>query len=234
MDELIKCASPVIFETGIADAPFSVAGTSFLAGYFNSIYVVTAAHVVGTYPWQRLHVYPSDKSNVPLRLEQGWTCQDEENEPDSSDIFFARATLDGQLKPARRNSKKINLTPTETSRWVDTRHESMFFAFGYPKVDTFADYDRGAVLSRPLVLRGTYVGNSVAYGCHELALSNPQNIGDFDGLSGSPVFSIPSSIGLSAQPVFCGMLLRGSASSLRVHFLASEILRLALEHSNDA
>lgn len=47
---LRQCARTMVFETGNADAPFSVSGTGFIVGFRNFIFVLTARHVVLDWP----------------------------------------------------------------------------------------------------------------------------------------------------------------------------------------
>jgi len=233
LDHLRQCARPVVFETGIPDAPFSIAGTAFLVGFHRTFFVLTARHVVGDWPVQRLMVFPSDRSKQGLRLSEWWHVKDDENEPDSSDILLVRAEVRDIPKSIRRSSHLLHLTPPNVTEWFEDRHNSTFFIFGYPTAVNEADYARAQIKTQQFFLHGTYIGPSVAHGCHEVRLQNPLALADFNGLSGSPVFSLRSEIAIPRQPTFCGMALRGSASSGRIHFLEASIILLALQEAID-
>ncbi len=196
--------------------------------------MVTARHVVRDWPVHRLLVFPSDRSKEGLRLSDWWNVEDGESEPDSSDILLVRAELANVPKYIRRSSHLLHLTPPSVSEWVNDRHSSTFFLFGYPTAVNEADYARSQIKTRQFFLHGTYVGPSVANGCHELLLKNPLDLADFNGLSGSPVFCLRNEIAVPRQPTFCGMALRGTAGSSRVHFLEASIILLALQEAIDA
>lgn len=217
------------FDTELPVAPFSVAGTGFLVGFRNRIYVVTAGHVVGDLSYSRVLIYPTHRTNAPLRLDMGWRFQGEPEHDDAADIFIARADASGLGGGTRRRSRLLNLTPPQMSHWSAGRHTSTYFAAGYPKTDTYADYDRQQLKYRPFLLYGNYINPGSVEGCHKLKFQNPHRLPSFDGLSGSPVFSIPTNIGIGSQPKFCGMLIRGTASSGIVHLLEAEVLLVALE-----
>jgi hypothetical protein len=229
IDRIIQCVRPMAFNTGVSAAPFSVAGTGFLVGYRRGVYLVSARHVVGKLEYSRVLIYPTEGAISPLRLTEGWTFQEEEEETDTSDIFVARVDAKNLGGPTKRRSRLLNIEPRQMSNWLPHRHTSMFFLGGYPKTDTYADYNSLQLKYRPYLLYGNYVGLGSIDGCHKLRLKNPHHISSFDGLSGSPVFSIPHAIGIAAQPTFCGMLIRGTASSGIVHFLEAALLLVALE-----
>lgn len=78
------------------------------------------------------------------------------------------------------------------------------------------------------LLHETYIGPSVSDGCFELAVRNSLALASFDGLSGSPVFSLRTTFWESTQPTFCGMVLRGTPGPERLHFLGSETILTAV------
>jgi hypothetical protein len=234
LEPLIQCARPVIFRTDAPDFPFSVAGTSFLVGFGRHAYVATAGHVLGLLPYSKLLIFPTHGHSTPLRLTDGWRCQDNENHPDASDLYLASFRPSGLPVKARRGGRLIPLRSIDGVRWHEDRWQSFFFTFGYPKTDTYADYERQQVRHRPYVLYGTYAGPGSVPGCHRLRIKNPLGLPSLDGLSGSPVFSIPSAVAVGEVPRFCGMLLRGTASSGIVHFLDSRVIVQALEQAGRA
>ena len=234
LDHLRQCARPMVFETGIRSAAFSIAGTAFLVGFHRALFVITARHVVRDWPVHKLVVYPSDRSRNGLRLSDWWHVEDDENEPDSSDLFLVCAELTNVPKSIRKSSHLLHLTPPHVSDWFKDRHSATFFTFGYPKVVNEADYAKSQIKTQQFFLRGTYVGPSVSGGCHELLLRNPLDLPDFNGLSGSPVFCLRNEVAAPTQPTFCGMALRGTSSSGRMHFLEASVILLALQEAVDA
>lgn len=233
LDHLRQCARPMVFETGIEGAAFSIIGTAFVVGFHRALFVVTARHVVRDLPVHRLVLYPSDRSKNGLRLSDCWYVEDDDNEPDSSDLFLVRAELTKVPKSIRRSSHLLHLTPPQVSDWFKDRHSATFFIFGYPMVVNEADYAKSQINTQQIFLHGTYVGPSMADRCHELLLKNPLGLPDFNGLSGSPVFCLRNEIAAPTQPTFCGMALRGGASSGRIHFLEASVILLALQEAID-
>lgn len=65
--------------------------------------------------------------------------------------------------------------------------------------------------------------------CFELNIEDAYSTYDFNGLSGFPVFSYPRTLKDSFHPNFCGMVLRGTKESGRLHFLDSRVIRHAIE-----
>ena len=234
LDHLRQCARPMVFNTGIQGAAFSIAGTAFLVGFHHTLFVLTARHVVRGWPVHKLVVYPSDRSKNGLRLSDWWYVEDGENEPDSTDLFLVRAELTKVPKSIQRSSHLLNLTQPHVSDWFKDRHSAMFYTFGYPKVANEADYANSRINTQQFFLRGTYIGPSVAGGCHEILLKNPLELPDFDGLSGSPVFCVRNEIATPAQPTFCGMAIRGTSSSGRMHFLEASTILVALQEAINA
>src|SRR5262249_40249551 len=65
--DLRDCAHPVVFETGLADCPFSVKGTAFVVGFEGTLYLLTARHVVRDWPMEHLAIIISDAGErLPL------------------------------------------------------------------------------------------------------------------------------------------------------------------------
>jgi hypothetical protein len=154
--------------------------------------------------------------------------EEEDEDGDQNDLLIFSADIGNVSAEARRLNHVINLTPPSISDWFHTRKESMFFLFGYPKVANSADYDLSKVISNQYLLHGSFIGDSVSSDCYALAIENLLLLSTFDGLSGSPVFSLFTATAGSAQPTFCGIALRGTPSSGRVHILGSQTILAAL------
>ncbi|MBW8365592.1 MAG: hypothetical protein K0M39_13680 [Rhizobium sp.] len=234
LNHLRQCSRPVVFETGIPSAPYSIAGTAFLVAFHRTLFVITARHVVRDHPVNRLRIFPSDRSIEGLRLSDWWHIEDPKNDPDSSDILLIRADLTNVPKSIRKSNHLLHLTPPSVSEWFDDRYISRFFLFGYPSATNEADYAHSKLQLQQFFLPGRYVGPSIAHNCHELLIENPLNLSDFNGLSGSPVFCLRNEIAISRQPTFCGMAIRGSARSQRAHFIEASTILLALQEAIEA
>jgi hypothetical protein len=226
------CARPVAFETGIPETPFSVAGTAFVVGLRGALYVLTARHVVLEWPKERLAIILQSPTGERLPLRMRWELQVHNDDLDASDLLIFRTDLEGISKQTRQSNQLLDLTPP-VAEWFETRDSAMFFLFGYPKTANGADYERFQIDSNQYLLHGSYVGPSPSDECFEIRVRNPLGLQTFDGMSGSPVFSLNATIGVGAQPIFCGMALRGTATSQRVHFLGSRTILAALDAAQD-
>lgn len=232
IEHLRFSSRPVMYRTGVTEAPVSIAGTAFLVGFGRHIYLLTAAHVVkGMEAVRSLFVFPSDDAKEPLRFTRWWpveALEGEELDHDASDISAIRIDLARVAPPDRKKSHVINLNARNP--WFEMRHSSVFFLCGYPKIANSVDYIRREVSTAQFFIAGEYVRRDQhSRFMHELRIqTNPHDLVDFDGLSGSPVFSV-SHLSTDPGPKFCGMALRGSAKWNIVHFLEAEAILSTLE-----
>jgi hypothetical protein len=202
-------------------------------GFGRGLYIVTARHVVGASPIERLLVFPADRSRTPLRFSEWWNLADDPNYPDLSDLLLIRAEIGAIPRKDRRRSHLLNLIPRKCSAWFEHRHSSKFFLFGYPRDHNWVDYEEQEIKTNQFLLPAQYRGDSISPGCHELAVENPLGLRDFSGLSGSPVCSLPFSIGAPASPHFCGIAVRGGVESGQVHFVPASVILSALKDAED-
>ncbi|MFZ2266210.1 MAG: AAA family ATPase [Azonexus sp.] len=112
--------------------------------------------------------------------------------------------------------------------WVEDAQCSEFFILGYPADHSFADYDNEMLCTDRITLHARYIGRSFPY-LHEIEISDRHTLKTFSGFSGAPVFAWTSRTGMQAALSFCGMALRGSAESGRIHFLDRSVLLDALK-----
>ena len=151
--------------------------------------------------------------------------------PDSSDLVIMRLDTSRVPRAVRAATRLLHLTPEETTNWYEDRFSSKFFAVGYPKTHNFVDYASSTIKMGQVLLEGAYIGDGVADECHEGKFLNPLGITDFDGMSGSPVFSVRNVIGPAPTPRFCGLAIRGGAVGGQIHFLSANVIRLALDEA---
>ena len=217
-----------MFRTGVEETPVSIAGTAFLVGYGRHVYLVTAAHVTRGEPvFDSLFVFPSDTAKKPLRFTRWWPIQafqGDELDEDASDISAIRIDMTQIARTDRKNSHVINLNSSRS--WFGTRFVSNFFFCGYPNTANSVDYFHREVNTAQFFLAGRYIRPDQHSGfTHQLSVdSDPHELQDFNGMSGSPVLSVAQLGSDSVMPKFCGMALRGSANSRIVHFLEAEAL----------
>jgi hypothetical protein len=223
-------ARPVMFWTDAEDAPVGVGGTMFIAGLGRSLFLLTAKHVVGSCPVEKLLLLPCDGAQTPFHVARHWNVEDPLGDSDTADMFVMRTAL-APLPPAIRNASRVlNLNIPSVWDWRGHAADSTFFVFGYPKSLTVVDYDDEKVDTSQALLAGRYVGPSLSDGCHALQMATPAEVESFDGFSGSPVLSTHPERGTR----FCGIAIRGSAASGRMHFISSEFVMDVLDQANEA
>jgi hypothetical protein len=236
LDKIRQCARPVIFATDVAEYPFSIGGTAFLVGFGGNVFIITAKHVVRSYPPEKLVVYPSDKSNKHIRISNWWNVCEETGNTECSDIIICKADLGLISKKDRKNSYLLALSPPNSIEWFDSRFTATFFLCGYPHDTNEIDNETLQINTGQVLLPARYVGPSEAVGCYKLRAENPLNITNFNGLSGSPVFCIqtknPFTDDLAQKPKFCGMVLRGSPAEGFIHFIPAENIAEVLHLMN--
>jgi hypothetical protein len=232
LDKVRRTSRPVLFDTGLPDAPFAIKGSSFFVGYGRSVFVASARHVIRDFPAHKLIFYPTESSKYPVRVVSSWRVVDSANNADSSDLFLAKVDFTHLPRRVRARARIIHLDPPEATLWFDERHTSTFFLVGYPSERNAANYELSQVLIAQVLVQGRYDGPAEAQGVHQLRLQNPLGL-DFDGLSGSPVFSMRHEVAAPAPLRFCGLAIRGSGASGLVRFLGSDVVRLALREATE-
>jgi hypothetical protein len=223
IETLRQIARPMVFQTGVRQAPFSLAGTWFMAGYRRTVFAVTARHVVRDHPANQLLLFPTDASTEVLRVSEWWNVADEENDQDRSDVFVASIDFAHLSKRTQGRSRLVHLDPDASTQWFEDRHTSMLFLCGYPSSINEADYEHSRAMTRQVLLAGSYTGPSITDGVHSLRLDNPLGL-DFNGLSGAAVYSLRHELHGDSKPRFCGMAIRGGASAGVLHFLEASVI----------
>ncbi len=232
LETLRACARPVIFETGIPEAPFSTTGTGFIVAYQKSLFVVTARHVVGDYPVSKLLVFPWDRAKQPIRFTN-WTfvevTQGDESDEHASDILIVHAEGQSLSRNDARKSQTLIFHQPKAEDWFRDRFTSKFFLCGYPSIKSSVDYFRVEINTVQMFFSGSYARPTPYSGlCHELDIENPLSLENYTGLSGSPVFCVE---GFGSKVRFCGMALRGTVKSGRIHFVEADVILDALHRA---
>ena len=223
LSRLRNCVRPVMFDTLSPDAPFGVKGSAFLVGYRGMMCAVTARHVVSGCPSDKLLICPTPNS-AAVRWSQFWTLENDAHDVDSTDLCIGRMDFANHSARAQRQAMLVNLDQLKANWWPG-RHASRFFTCGFPSDRTEVSYERLEAKVAQVFLAGSYVGEALANGVHTVRVENPLGV-DFDGLSGSPVFCMESALGMTKPIQFCGVAIRGTASSRLIHFLeADTVLR---------
>lgn len=219
-ESLRQCIHPVIFETGISDAPLSVCGTGFLLGMQDRAFFVTARHLLSVDNPDPICVVGPRGKVVPLK--DVYTFHREVDLPDWADaavheVDFARAR---EITPDLR-IVVLHATPPE---WKDRAFVSPFVIGGFPREHTSVDYEAQEVVGGYVELQATYAGPASPDGLtHRLHVPKPPPLETFAGFSGSPVFMIHMDVGAPAQYVFCGMLIQGTVGSKSLTFIDRDV-----------
>lgn len=230
---LRQCAKPVMFETCVENAPYAGVGTCFLVKLGAQLFLVTARHVVEGESLDRLLVFPNEESNESIPFSAGFTVANRDpGDPDCSDFVFVKVHL-GNLRLADQSRTHAMDLDKASDSWRTAPFDHRFVLFGYPSQSREFDYDRFKIVSTQRFLVGRFAKMSSASYCYELDIEDFNGVDDLNGLSGSPVVSWPRMIGDHFHPSFCGMVLRGTRTSGKVHFLDAAVLRKALEFARD-
>src|SRR4029453_11195902 len=159
-DRLRRTSRPVLFQTGIADAPCSVLGTAFLVGFRGEVFVITARHVADEDDEVRsMRIFPSDAATQPLNFQKWWRINavrdnDEEDE-EGSDLLIVRVNQSQIRRSDRENSQVVLLDYVPD--WFRQRFISDFFLCGYPRTHNSVDYMHGHVSTTQFFIAGCYV-----------------------------------------------------------------------------
>lgn len=226
LDRLRRCTRPVVFETEIDRFACSTAGTAFIVAFEQSLFVVTAEHVVKDWPIEKVLVYPSWTSPYTFRYLNWWRVETIPEDHEASDLLIIKVDFNDIPVALRKDIIVLDLNNSDNVSWYDERHDSQFFLCGFPTHgNDGVDYSTLEIKTSQYFLAGSYEGFSIISPlCHTIKLENPLNLPHFSGLSGSPVFSHRP----EGPPKFCGLALRGTAASGLIHFLKVEVLIEAL------
>ena len=226
--ELRQTARQIVFRTGSSSTPIGIGGTYFLTIYRGRYFAITARHVVAQSAPEQLLLYIHDSSSVPVRILEEFSASDEDSGP--LDLVVYELDVRHITAKYRRAGRAYGMRSADLA-WFAKRDGLSFFLFGYPLSRSQVDY--GALTTQTsrdqLFFNASYRGPSELANCHILELTNPLGLDDLNGLSGSPVFAFENRIGFEADPIFAGVVLRGSARSKLVHFLEGAAVRVVMD-----
>lgn len=226
--KLARSVQPLVFETSIADIPYSVSGTAFLVGYEGRPYVLTTRHSLNPENLYPVCIFPSDTSHHLIPLKDVFFVHRDEVPEDFVDLAVIAIDTSRITQAEIAQATLIDLARA-SGDWETEAQDSEFVIFGYPADNSFVDYEEQMLRTDRVTLHARYVGRSSIPYLHEIEISEPHELTTFSGFSGGPVFAWASRPGVAPAPVLCGMALRGSSSSGRVHFLDRSVLLDALK-----
>lgn len=222
-------ARPIMFRTGIEDAPISIWGTCFLAGYRRRLFAITAAHIIGNASVSQVVICAAEGSNSALTLVKGYRLEQPPDDDYEVDVHVYETTLQGIPQRDRDLGRIINLDRPEVTDWMGRMFTSLFFVCGHPVELNGVNYETKLVETSQVLLAGHYHEAGSAPAQHVLKVANPLNLEEFRGMSGSPVFSLEAR--LASEPLlrFCGIALMGGAERGIVRFLAATAILQTLD-----
>ncbi len=228
LTRLAASVQPLVFETGIPDAPYSTAGTTFLVGYEGRAFVLVARHSLRPDNLCSVCIFPSDSSRRLLPLTDVFFVPKDYVAEDFMDFAIMEIDRAKIVDPELGQASLIDLR-LASGDWLSLLGDSDFVVIGYPEEHSFVDYDKETIATGRLALHGRYLGPSALPYLHELEILDTLSLSTFSGLSGAPVFAWAERSGLPAKISLCGMALRGTPTSRRIHFLDRSVLLDALK-----
>lgn len=223
MRNIRSTARPLLFRTGLPDAPIATWGTCFLVGRHGRLFAVTARHLVGDNHSSSVVVLPTSKALQPLPLSRGITKADDDL--GSYDVTVYEVSVANMKALVAKQARIVRLDYKSWYGWQPNAFTSLFFLTGYPGELNAVDYDAGLVLSSQVVLAGRYSGPSnIQQTIYSVRMDNPLGLKHFRGLSGSPVFCLETRFCSESVSRFCGIAVMGTAESGTVHFLEASVI----------
>jgi hypothetical protein len=146
---------------------------------------------------------------------------------DFVDLALVEIDMPKALTPDFAQTTLIDLAPA-SGEWLSRAEATELWVIGYPEEHSFVDYEQELLVNNRFALPARYVGPSSARHLHEAEVIDTHLLSTFSGFSGAPVFAYFESPGRRPEVVLCGMALRATVNSRRLHFLDRSVLIDAL------
>jgi hypothetical protein len=233
-----ETARPVIFEHPDETFPYWGKGSSMLLANSQHFFWVTAKHVLknlgGTV--ESLRIFPSDDSRISLPFNEQYLIKGGASEDeDYRDVLALRINIAEFEKfgdaPLTAQDTELGLLPAE-----NLAVGAVLWIIGYPAERTSIDYEQARIKNSRAVIRAVYLGPSVSDHCCVARVNSSIRLASYDGLSGSPVFYLQSTVQNGQELLFprmVGMLLRGTATSELVHFVSAKVIGELIQLASD-
>lgn len=203
-------------------------GSCFIVRYCSRFFVITAQHVTKNFEAHQIRVQyqPSESKCVPLLRH--YSIQGEESDDTDQYDIFILAVDEGKLDPALFGEyQPYNLCESEAYTFFNPT--SNYATRAFPTYLRQLSYEKRSVEITSLLVDAAYVGRTgTTTGMHILKINLANQIDDFDGMSGAPVFQIRHDGPKNSYVSFAGMLLRGSSVAGTIQFLEHEKIISAL------
>lgn len=186
---------PLVFETGLPEAPYSQAGTVFLAAKNGRVRVVTCRHALRPDRLSPICVFPADGVRRFLPLANVHYAPIEFVRDDYADIAMVDVDLRSIRHPSQGQAQALNLD-LPTPDWKSHCETSPFVVLGYPVDRSYIDYDDCHIHSERVALYGTYVAPTAERFIHSLVVEDVKELSSFRGFSGGPVFCLVREVGV--------------------------------------
>ena len=228
LSRLAASVQPLVFETGLSIAPYSTIGTVFLVGYEDRAFVLAARHSLTPENIFPICVFPSDASRRIIALKNVFFVPTERVDDDFADLAVIEIDMT-KISDTEVGAARLVDLSRACGDWLSRTASAELVVIGYPEEHSFVDYENEILTNRRYILHGRYVGPSRSRHLHELEVTDSQSLSTFSGLSGGPVFACFEQPDNHPEVVLCGMALRGTPTSRRIHFLDRSVLIDALK-----
>ena len=218
---------PLVFETDCPEYPYGTAGSLFIVGYKGKAFVITTRHAHNPENPCPICVFPSDTSQRIIPLKDYFFVPRSDVPDDFADFVVVEIDMGKISDPEVGNAILIDLNLC-SGDWLSKSDTAEIYVMGYPNEYSYVNFEKEFLVNHRVMLRGRYIGPSDSPYLQELEVLETQNLSTFSGLSGGPVFACIVQ-GNRGKIIFCGMVLRGTLSSRRIHFIDRSLLIQALD-----
>ena len=226
--QLSRSVQPLVFETGIDEFPYMTLGTVFLVGFEGRAFVLTTRYSLNPENLGPICVFPSDSSRRVLPLKDVFFVSRNIVSEDFVDLAVIEIDM-AKITNAELGQASLIDLALASGDWLSRSEVAEFIVLGYPEEHSFVDYDCETLSNGRVMLRAIYIRQSVLPYLHEIEVLNTDLLSTFNGFSGSPVFAWVQHDASRPEIILCGMVIRGTATSSRIHFLDRSVLLDALK-----
>ena len=226
-NKLSRAVQPLVFETNNPDFPYSVSGTVFLVGYEGKSFIITTRHSLYPENISSVFIFPSDTSYKCLPLKDVFFVPVDEEPEDFMDLAVIEIDTE-KIKDLELAQATLIDVDLASGDWESSTEKVEFYILGFPSDHAFIDIENNTLHTERFTLCARYIGTSTLQYLHEIEITNCHTLSTFSGFSGSPVFGLIQDPNESLRITLCGMVIRGTTSSGRIHFLDRSVLIDAL------
>lgn len=214
----VECTRPVCVSVPNPDCPFNIGGTCFVIRFRGCLWGITAKHVLtnlGIVPNQVLLPYSLGGHHF-FPIADAVTFQDYPNDSDCTDLVLFEIDESGI---EREHFDPNTVYDLDAEPQFTITGDMLLAVHGFPTALNSADPDNQALFMQRLSIAGRFGDPSRMTGCREVDLLSDGGVSSHDGFSGCPIFIASSEFGQSTQSRLIGINLRGSAATLKKHYL---------------